>query len=80
MPKLGIVHFDERGQIHQTELQVTAEELAVYCWLPARFLGGMCDRYYSCRYTQKANCKAGSPKILSDSSYHKSGASHSHAA
>jgi hypothetical protein len=25
MPKLGIVHFDEKGQIHQTDLQVTAE-------------------------------------------------------
>ena len=77
MPRLGIVHFDERGQIHRTELQVTAQALAVNCWLPARFLGGRCDRQYSCRYIQKADCKAGSPGVLSHSSCHKSGASYS---
>lgn len=59
MPKLIFHHFDEDAQIHVTAATVTAAELAAsQCWLPARFLGGRCDRYFHCQEAQEANCQA----------------------
>jgi len=59
MPKLIFHHFDEEAQLHVTTATVTAAELAAsHCWLPARFLGGPCDRYFHCQEAQEANCQA----------------------
>ena len=64
MPKLIFHHFDEKAQVHTTTATVTAAELAAsQCWLPARFLGGPCDRYFHCQEAQEANCQA-SPSRL----------------
>jgi len=59
MPKLIFHHFDEKAQVHVT----TAELAASRCWLPARFLGGQCDRYFHCREAQEANYQAGLSRL-----------------
>jgi hypothetical protein len=59
MPILGIMHFDDTGQIHRTDVELTRAQLEIHCWLPARFLGGMCDRSCVCRYAKRGKCKAG---------------------
>jgi len=59
MPKLIFHHFDEEAQVHVTTATVTAVQLAAsQCWLPARFLGGQCDRYFHCQEAHDANCQA----------------------
>jgi len=64
MPKLIFHHFDEEAQVHVSAVTVTAAELAASsCWLPARFLGGLCDRYFHCQEAKDANCQA-QPSIL----------------
>jgi len=35
MPKVGIVNFDDQGNLHTNVVTVTKEELGVNCWLPA---------------------------------------------
>ena len=70
MPKIGIVSFDENGDLHTNTVTVTKEELGVNCWLPARFLGGECDRYYICSYAEKANCHAGPSRIARHKASH----------
>ncbi|MDO9579935.1 MAG: hypothetical protein Q7J06_05135, partial [Bacteroidales bacterium] len=71
MPKVGIVNFDDNGNLHTNMVTVTKEELGVNCWLPARFLGGECDRYYNSRHTEKANCKAGPSRIAREKAEHE---------
>ena len=58
MPKIGFMRFDENGQIKQETVEVTSEQLGCECVLPARFLGGTCDRFYICNYSVKVDCKA----------------------
>jgi len=71
MPKVGIVNFDDNGNLHTNTVTVTKEELGVNCWLPARFLGGECDRYYICKYAEKANCQAGPSRIAREKAEHE---------
>ncbi|MBA7466228.1 hypothetical protein ES707_01405 [subsurface metagenome] len=71
MPEVGIVNFDDEGNLHTNKVTVTAEELGVNCWLPARFLGGQCDRYYTCKYAEKANCQAGPSGIAREKAKHE---------
>jgi len=71
MPEVGIVNFDDEGNLHTNNVTVTAEALGVNCWLPARFLGGQCDRYYTCKYAEKANCQAGPSKIAREKAEHE---------
>lgn len=41
---------------------VRFKQLGNNCWLPARFLGGVCDRHAKCEYPEKADCKATAPE------------------
>ena len=36
MPKVGIVNFDDNGNLRTNTVTVTKEELGVNCWLPRR--------------------------------------------
>ncbi|MBM4463829.1 MAG: hypothetical protein FJ012_11000 [Chloroflexi bacterium] len=63
MPKIGFIHFDENGVVREETVEVTREQLGCECILPARFLGGTCDRFYTCKYAAKVNCKAGPSKL-----------------
>ena len=63
MPMIGFIRFDENGQIKQETVEVTAEQLGCSCILPARFLGGTCDRFYICNYSVKVDCKATASKL-----------------
>ena len=71
MPKVGIVNFDDNGNLHTNTVTVTKEELGVNCWLLARFLGGECDRYYICQYAEKANCQSGPSRIAREKAEHE---------
>jgi len=55
MPQVGITHFDDDANLQTTMVEVTTEALGYNCWAPARFLGGVCDRYYTCKYAVKAH-------------------------
>jgi hypothetical protein len=63
MPRIGFIHFDEHGRVKQETVEVTAEQLGCSCILPARFLGGTCDRFYICKYAVKVSCKATASKM-----------------
>lgn len=52
-----IGRMNEHGEIVQS-IEVKQSELGTNCWLPARFLGGKCQRYKRCKYPEKTTCKA----------------------
>jgi len=63
MPKIGFIHFDEKGVVREDTVEVTQEQLGCECILPARFLGGTCDKFYTCKYSVKVDCKASPSKL-----------------
>src|SRR4030042_625342 len=71
MPEVGITQFDENGKIKITKVEVTKEQMGANCWLPARFLGGTCDRFYICRYAEKAECEASASKLAREKVKHE---------
>ncbi len=71
MPDLVFHRFDEEANIHVQSVSVSSEELgASRCSLPARFLGGTCDRFYTCKEARRCSCKASHSRLARDKAAH----------